>query len=96
MSSAQLRVTIHLTDRDPFTVTTTLADHNMWDMTRARHKWPNASDAPLTWMGFLAWAAARRTGAIDPSLTWETFLAECEYVERPEEDEEDSGTADPI
>jgi hypothetical protein len=96
VSSGQLDITIYLTDREPFTVTTTLMDHNMWDMTRAKHKWPNAQDAPLTWMGFLAWSAARRTGAIEPTLTWELFLASCLSVQRPEDDdEENSATADP-
>jgi hypothetical protein len=95
MSSGQLDIVVYLQDRDAFTVTTTLLDHNIWDMTRARHKWPNAQDAPLTWMGFLAWSAARRTGAIEQSLTWEQFLAQCLSVERPDDDEEAGKTADP-
>jgi hypothetical protein len=95
MSSGQLQITVYLEDRDAFTVTTKLVDHNVWDMTRARHKWPTAQDAPLTWMGFLAWSAARRTGAIEPSLTWEQFLEKCESVERPEDEEEDDRIADP-
>lgn len=95
MSSGQLQITVHLEDRDAFTVTTKLLDHNVWDMTRARHKWPTAQDAPLTWMGFLAWSAARRTGAIEATLTWEQFLEQCLSVERPEDEEEDGRIADP-
>lgn len=95
MSSGQLSIVVYMDDRDAFTVTTTLMDHNTWDMTRARHKWPNAQDAPLTWMGFLAWSAARRTGHIETSLTWEEFLTHCLSVERPDNDEEESATADP-
>lgn len=94
MTAGQLKVEVFLEDREPFTVKTTLRDHNLWDMTRAKHKWPNAQDAPLTWLGFLAWSAARRTGAIEPELTWDGFLAICEGVERPDE-EEDQATADP-
>lgn len=94
MSSGQLQIVVYLVDRDAFTVTTTLYDHNVWDMTRAKHKWPTAQEAPLTWMGFIAWSAARRTGAIEPSLTWEQFLTECLSVERAEED--DAAPADPI
>lgn len=97
MSTGQLDLQVFLTDREPFTVTTTLLDHNTWDLTRARHKWPVASDAPLTWMGFLAWSAARRTGAIERELTWELFLGECLSVRRPEDDDEEevSSQVDP-
>lgn len=95
MSAGQLDIIVYLRDREPFTVTTTLLDHNIWDLTRARHKWPTATDAPLTWLGFLAWSAARRTGAIEPSLTWEAFLGDCLSVERPDDEEKDS-PADPI
>jgi len=96
MSAGQLDIEVFLIDREPFTVTTTLLDHNTWDLTRARHKWPTAQDAPLTWMGFLAWSAARRTGKIETSLTWELFLSECLSVQRPEEGEEEIVTAGPI
>jgi hypothetical protein len=94
LSSAQLQIVVKLESREPFTVTVKLSDHNLWDMTRAKHKWPTAQEAPLTWMGFLAWAAARRTGAIESTLTWETFLAECDSVERPDTEEDDE-LADP-
>lgn len=95
MSAGQLEITIYLRDREPFTVATTLLDHNVWDLTRARHKWPSAQDAPITWMGFIAWSAARRTGAIEPELTWEQFLPLCDSVERKTDD--DSGELpDPI
>ena len=96
MSSGQLSIRIYLEDRDAFTVQTRLIDHNMWDVTRAKHKWPTAQDAPLTWMGFIAWAAARRTGAIENTMTWEQFLSQCESVEQPDDEEEDDGAiADP-
>lgn len=94
MSSGQLKIEVHLQDRDAFTVTTTLLDHNIWDLTRAKHKWPTAQDAPLTWLGFLAWSAARRTGAIEPALNWEQFLSQCLFVDQPDE-EADEGVADP-
>ena len=96
MSTGQLEIEVFLQDRDAFTVTTTLLDHNIWDLTRAKHKWPAAGDAPLTWLGFLAWSAARRTGAIEPALTWEQFLSLCLSVRQPDSDEEgNSATADP-
>ena len=95
MTTGQLQIEVFLQDRDSFIVTTTLLDHNIWDMTRAKHKWPSASDAPLTWLGFLAWSAARRTGEIEPTLVWEQFLSQCLSVRQPDEDE-DTATADPI
>jgi hypothetical protein len=95
MSSGQLRISVELDGREPFIVATRLSDHNVWDTTRAKHKWPTAQEAPLTWMGFIAWAAARRTGVIEASLTWEQFLVECISVERPDDEEEDARTADP-
>jgi hypothetical protein len=95
VSTGQLQIEVYLQDREPFTVTTTLLDHNIWDMTRARHKWPPASEAPLTWLGFLAWAAARRTREIDAAVTWEQFLSLCLSVQKAD-DEEDEAIADPI
>lgn len=97
--AAQLRLRITLDGREPFVVGTRLVDHNLWDITRARHKWAPATDGPVTWMGFLAWAAAKRTGEID-GMTWETFLNECEAVENADNDDDDDGevgaTVDPI
>jgi hypothetical protein len=92
MSAGQLTLRVSLDGREPFEVTTRLVDHNVWDLTRAKHKWPTPGDAPMTWLGFLAWSASRRTGAIEPAMTWEVFLSATEGVENVTEDEE---TADP-
>lgn len=92
MSRAQLTLRVYLDGRDPVDVTTRLSDHNLWDITRAKHKWPKVDEAPVTWLGFMAWAALRRTGGTD--LSWESFLAECEGVENVDEDEE-GGDVDP-
>jgi len=92
MSAGQLTLRVALEDRDEYEVTTRLVDHNVWDLTRARHKWPTPGDAPMTWLGFLAWAASRRTGAIEPGMTWEAFLSSAAGVENVTEDE---STADP-
>jgi hypothetical protein len=92
--SAQLRLIVTLDEREPFEVATRLIDHNLWDVTRAKHKWPTAQDAPVTWLGFIAWSAAKRTGAIE-SMTWEQFLASCESVESADDDDEPVGQADP-
>lgn len=94
MSTGQLELEVFLTGREPFRVTTTLLDHNVWDLTRAKHSWPKPDEAPMTWLGFLAWSASRRTGRIEPSMTWEMFLNECESVRNTEEEEE--AEPDPI
>lgn len=44
-----------------------------WDMTRAKHRWPEVKDAPFLWLTFIAWHAARREGMIPPDLTWEVW-----------------------
>lgn len=85
-SGARLELRVYLDDRDPFDVTTRLSDHNTWDTTRARHKWPTAQDAPLTWLGFIAWAAARRSGQVGPDVTWDVFLERCEGVDQIDDD----------
>jgi len=95
MSSGQLVLRVSLDGVDDYEVTTRLVDHNVWDLTRARHKWPTPADAPMTWIGFLAWTASRRTGQIDPSMPWEAFLAATESVENVGGDDQDGATADP-
>lgn len=88
MPRGQLTLRVYLDGHEPYEVSTRLVDHNQWDTTRARHKWPSTQDAPITWLGFMAWAASRRTGQSD--LTWEEFLAACEAVENVDgEDVED-------
>ena len=44
-----------------------------YDRTAAKHGWPAATAAPFLWLTFLAWAALRRRGDIDESMTWEQF-----------------------
>ena len=65
------------------------SDMILWDLTRPKQRppWPAFNDAPILWMTFLAWAAARRTGAIEPSYTWETWRPEVLEV-TPQNDED--------
>ena len=37
--SKPLEILVTLQDRDAFIVTPRLVDHNMWDITRGKHKW---------------------------------------------------------
>ena len=67
--------------QDPLEVQTDNRDMILWEKTRVRHKWPKFDEAPIIWMTFLGWAAARRTGALDPSVTWERWEAEVLGIE---------------
>ena len=84
---------------DDLTLQTNNADMVLWDLTRPKQRppWPASSDAPILWMTFLAWAAARRTGAIEPSMTWEIWRAEVLEVQPiPDDDAEEAGTGEPF
>jgi hypothetical protein len=49
------------------------ADLVAYDMTRSRHKWPDAQEAPMLWQTFVSWRALRRLHLIPDELTWETY-----------------------
>jgi hypothetical protein len=89
-SNARLVLSVELDDTEPYQVETRLIDHNTWDTTRAKHNWPQAGDAPITWLGFVAWAASRRSGKIPADYTWETFLRNCVGVEKVNDEDEDA------
>lgn len=65
-----------------------------WDMTRAKHKWPKTEDAPFKWLTFIAWHAARRSGAIPTDLTYEAWEGSTLTVVNLDGDEEGT-TVDP-
>jgi hypothetical protein len=75
--------------REPMEVQTANPDLVLWDMTRGRHKWPKFDEAPFLWLTFIAWAAAKRTGAVD--LTWEGWQAEVADAEALEAGTGDAG-----
>lgn len=54
---------------------TTNADLVLWDLTRPKQRpvWPKFDEAPMLWLTFLSWAAARRTGAIEPGFTFDRW-----------------------
>ena len=66
------RFRIHLRDGQILEVQAFNVDQLAWDRTAAKHGWPAAQSAPLTWATFVAWSAARREGRID-GMTWDTF-----------------------
>jgi len=62
--------------QDPLEIQTANPDLVLWDMTRVKHRWPKFDEAPFLWLTFVSWAAARRTGAISPDVTWERWSAD--------------------
>ena len=68
------RLEVVLDDGRTLTVQALNPDLVRFDRTAAKHGWPNASSAPFLWLSFLAWAALRRTGAIDEAMTWDKFV----------------------
>ena len=74
---------------DPSTrhrVQTVSPDMTLWGRTRIRNKWPKADDSPVVFQVFVSWAACRRLGVIDKSMTFEDFdagLLECIGVDEP-------------
>lgn len=71
------------------TLQTTNPDMILWERTRVKHKWPAFDEAPIMWLTFLAWAAARRTKAIPLTVTWEQWQADVLDVSGEVEDDED-------
>lgn len=70
------RVRVIRDGHDPLEVQTANPDLVLWDRTRTKHRWPKFDEAPFLWLTFIAWAAARRTGAIPTEYTYETWEAE--------------------
>jgi hypothetical protein len=91
--SPHLAVT--LDDGTVLDVQTANPDLVRYERTAARHKWPPATQAPMTWLTFLAWAALRREAQIPADLTWEAFAdTRCLSVENLTGDDDDQDDDD--
>lgn len=62
-----------------------------WDRARGQKGWPAGSDAPLLWLTFLAWAAAKRQGLFAGS--YEDF--EAQAIDVGTEQPQDAAEPDP-
>jgi hypothetical protein len=91
LTSPRLRVV--LGDDNVLNVQCTNADLVRFDMTRARHKWPTATDAPFLWLTFIAWAALKRTKGIPDSVTYEAFSESTQDITNLTDDGEGSPDA---
>lgn len=98
LSSPRLRVYRgQLEAPEVLEVQTVNPDLIAWDMTRAKHHWPKTDEAPFKWLTFIAWHAARRTGAITTEDTYEAWELSTLMVENIDDDEDSGGDgpADP-
>jgi len=66
---------------EPFEVWTKPFDYDLYGITARKHDWPDHAANPVGYLLFLAWSAARRTGAIDPTLSFERFKEVVEDLE---------------
>lgn len=66
-----------------------------WDMTRAKHRWPDVKDAPFLWLTFISWHACRREGRIPRDLTYEQWQESTLNVSTAGGDEDDAEAVDP-
>jgi hypothetical protein len=89
-------VTVQREGHEPLTVQTNNRDLVLWDRTRIKHKWPRFDEAPNLWLTFIAWAAARRTGAIPEDVRYEAWEAEVIDVAGAEDDDDDEDMGRPI
>lgn len=75
------RVRVVREGHEDLEVQTANPDLVLWDRTRVKHRWPKFDEAPFMWLTFLSWAAARRTGAIETSYTYDRWESEVLEVE---------------
>jgi hypothetical protein len=83
------RVSVMRDGHESLEVQTDNRDMILWEKTRVKHKWPKFDESPIMWLTFLSWAAARRSGAIEPGYRWETWEAETLQVSTVDDDDDD-------
>lgn len=91
------RLSVVLSDGAVLDVQTLNPDLIRYDVTRAKHGWPDGPSAPFLWLTFIAWAALRREHTIPDDVTWESFRDErCLSVESVDDDADDNGRGFPF
>jgi hypothetical protein len=85
------RVVVIRDGHEPLEVQTDNRDMILWETTRVKHRWPKFDEAPIMWLTFIAWGAARRTGAIDMAYKWETWRDETLQARTVDNDDDDEG-----
>ncbi len=82
-------LSVSLEDGTTFEVQATNRDLVAYEREAARRKWPAPTDAPFTWLTFLAWSAARRESLIDNAMTLSLFTDAAVDVSKVDDDDED-------
>lgn len=67
-------------DGTEWTVTAAQPDLIAWDMTRGKHGWPDAGNAPSLWSAFVAYKAGQRTGNVPAGTNWQDWSATVSLV----------------
>lgn len=81
---------------EPYEVQVLNPDLLTFEDTAATHRWKGPGDAPFRWLTFVAWAASRRTGVIDESMTWEVFRATTRQIDNLANDPADPTRPGPV
>lgn len=66
-----MKLTAELADGSIHEVEVKNPERVRWDITRAKHNWPTANEAPFLMTTFMAWASLKRLGIY--SGTFEDF-----------------------
>lgn len=64
-----------------------------WDMTHAKHHWPDLKEVPFKWLTFISWHACRREGRIPTDLTYESWEASTLDVGTIDDDDEEESAS---
>jgi hypothetical protein len=89
------RVAVVMSDGSTHEVQTLNPDLLRYDMTRSKHGWAPAQQAPMLWLTFIAWAALRREQLIPDDMGWELFSTERCISVQPLDEEGQPRTVDP-
>lgn len=85
MANTNPLVKVTVAGAPEFEVQTRQSDLLRYETTARKHGWGLLGNddkfSTVQWLSFLAWSAAKRTGALPETMTWETFSAEVEDVE---------------
>jgi hypothetical protein len=78
-----------------FEVATRPFDYDLYGLTAKKHGWPAPAENPVGYLLFLAWSAARRTGEIDATLSFERFKEQVEDLAELEDEQVGPTLPDP-
>lgn len=85
LKTVRQHLRVPMREGDAVEVWTSPAEYRVQALTWKRHpEWPTREEDPVTFLMFMAWAAARRSHAIPIDLKFEAFLDAAEDVQELE------------